>query len=111
MSEQQTKECPFCAEQVIVNAKKCKHCGEIIDVTLRMAEDAKKASSRNPMVFMNAGGGGASAAAASASSGNGNMAKRNFPHFLHCLVTIFTMGMWLPIWILHYLFRDKNYYW
>lgn len=38
-----TKPCPFCAESVLVEAKKCKHCGEIIDVTLRAAEEAKRA--------------------------------------------------------------------
>ncbi len=26
-----TKACPFCAEQILVNAKKCKHCGEFLD--------------------------------------------------------------------------------
>lgn len=32
-----TKECPFCGEQVLTVAKKCKHCGEILDVALRVA--------------------------------------------------------------------------
>jgi hypothetical protein len=55
---------------VLVVAKKCKHCGETIDVVLRTAEEAKRASekgSATPMVFMNAGGGGAAAASSSSS--------------------------------------------
>lgn len=28
-----TKECPFCAETILVKAKKCKHCGEFLDGT------------------------------------------------------------------------------
>jgi len=58
-----TKECPYCGEQVLAVAKKCKHCGEIIDVTHRLAQEAKRASERRPAnVYMNAGGGAASAA-------------------------------------------------
>lgn len=26
-----TKECPFCSERILVNAKKCKHCGEFLE--------------------------------------------------------------------------------
>lgn len=31
----QTKACPFCAEEILLDAKKCKHCGEILDETLK----------------------------------------------------------------------------
>jgi hypothetical protein len=58
------KECPYCSENIKHTAKKCKHCGEILDVVLRAAEDAKK----GPSVYMNAGGGGGGAAAASSST-------------------------------------------
>ena len=34
MSNEGKKKCPFCAEEVLVDAKKCKHCGEILDPTL-----------------------------------------------------------------------------
>lgn len=66
------KDCPFCSEPIKYDAKKCRHCGETIDVALRMAEDARRGSgsSNQPMVFMNAGGGGGAAAAA-ASGGSG----------------------------------------
>lgn len=34
-----TKECPFCAELILVQARKCKHCGEFLDKT---AEPTRK---------------------------------------------------------------------
>jgi hypothetical protein len=95
-----TRKCPFCAELISAEAKKCKHCGETVDVALRAAEEAKRAQA-NPMVFMNAGGGGGSAVVAPE--------KRKFPHLIHFILTLFT-GVWGIIWILHYIFRDKNYY-
>ncbi|MGD1046640.1 MAG: hypothetical protein ABR936_15135 [Bacteroidota bacterium] len=30
-----TKKCPFCAEEIQIDAKKCKHCGEILDSSLK----------------------------------------------------------------------------
>ena len=60
MSEnEELKECHFCAEKIKVNAKKCKHCGETIDILLRVAEEAKN-SNNSPNVYMNAGGGASS---------------------------------------------------
>jgi DNA-directed RNA polymerase subunit RPC12/RpoP len=46
-STQATQDCPFCGEQILTKAKKCKHCGETIDVTLRAAEEARR-ESRKP---------------------------------------------------------------
>lgn len=40
---QETKACAFCGEMVKAVAKKCKHCGETIDVALRVAEEAQRA--------------------------------------------------------------------
>ena len=96
-----TTECPYCAEQISPKAKKCKHCGEILDATMRELEVIK---SMKQNVYMNAGGGGGAAVAAVPVS------KAKFPHLAHFLVTLLTMGGWAIIWILHYLFRDKNHY-
>ena len=59
---QQTQECPFCAEHISVRAKKCRHCGETIDVALRVAEEAKR------QVQSGGGGGGGGGAASSATT-------------------------------------------
>ena len=47
-------ECPFCAEFISERAKKCRHCGETLDVALRRAEEALRASERGSNVYMNA---------------------------------------------------------
>lgn len=46
--------CPFCDELISARAKKCKHCGETVDVALRKAEEALRASERSGNVYMNA---------------------------------------------------------
>jgi hypothetical protein len=35
-------ECPFCREDIRDGAKRCKHCGETLDVTMRAAEEAER---------------------------------------------------------------------
>jgi TM2 domain-containing membrane protein YozV len=37
-------ECPFCGEAIKAHAKKCKHCGEILDPVLRMSQEGSKSS-------------------------------------------------------------------
>ena len=32
---EKTRKCPYCSEQVLIEAMKCKHCGEILDPKLR----------------------------------------------------------------------------
>jgi len=51
----ETVECPFCAERISARAKKCRFCGETLDVALRRAEEALRATERSSSnVFMNA---------------------------------------------------------
>lgn len=95
--QENTKVCDFCGEKVLAVAKKCKHCGEILDVVLRAAADARTVA--QPNVFMNAGGGAAT-----------QIPKHSFPHVWHFLGTVITGGLWAIIWLLHYISRDRNYY-
>lgn len=90
----QTKECPYCAEIINIKAKKCKHCNEILDAQMRDIDLLKKSSS--PIIVNN-------------NNNNNDNKKKNFPHLFHFIVTLFT-GFWLIVWIMHYLLRDKNYY-
>ena len=36
LQNSETKPCPFCAETIHINAKKCKHCGEFLDTQRRV---------------------------------------------------------------------------
>lgn len=44
--------CPYCDELISSKAKKCKHCGEILDPQLREIEFLKNQKSQS-QVFMN----------------------------------------------------------
>lgn len=95
---ERTKECGFCGESIKMIAKKCKHCGETLDATLRVAEEAQRAANQTGNVYMNA------------SNAQPAQQLRPFPWLGHLLLTLLTLGWWAPVWILHYLFRNKNYY-
>lgn len=90
--EDPLKPCPFCAEPVKVQAKRCKHCGETLDAAMRSAEEAKtlaKMASRR--------GGDVSV------SQSVTVRTGGFPHVLHLVITVCTCGLWLPVWITHYI--------
>ena len=39
--DQESRQCPYCAEDIKVAAKKCKHCGELLDPILRESSAPK----------------------------------------------------------------------
>lgn len=109
MSENATHiSCPYCSEEISASAKKCKHCGEFIDAAMREIEALKN---QKQSVFMNAGGGASSSSSSAAASGGATEPQlRPYRHWLHLLLTVLTAGLWLPVWILLYLFRNKRVY-
>jgi RNA polymerase subunit RPABC4/transcription elongation factor Spt4 len=99
-NNQETKACPYCSELILATAKKCKHCGEILDQQMRDIDLLKKQSSA---VVVNNNN----------NNNNSNQAyvlKRNYPWFWHFILTLCTGGAWLVVWIILYIFRDKNIY-
>jgi hypothetical protein len=88
---------------VLAVAKKCKHCGETLDVALRAAEESRRIAE---MAGRSGGGGGGGAATANTTVVIGDrFGPRPFPHVLHLVLTFFTCGLWLPVWIIHYLIK------
>lgn len=87
------KECPFCSEEIKSTAKKCKHCGEILDPVLRASEERKQSSNTGPTVVL-----------------NDRQPDKKFPHLIHFILSLLTVGAWVVIWIIHYLVRDRSHY-
>lgn len=104
-----TIDCPYCAEPINAKSKKCRHCGEILDPQMREIEFLKS-QRHSPQVFMNSGGGASSSSAAAAVATNGIDTLKRFPHWFHILFTVISGGIWLPFYILFYVFRNKRYY-
>jgi hypothetical protein len=94
-TEVERVECPFCAELIFARAKKCRFCNEMIDPVLRRVDEtARTAGPSN--VYMNA---------AVATSH-----RHPFPHGAHILVSFLTLGLWLPIYLLLFLVRNRAAY-
>jgi ribosomal protein L37AE/L43A len=75
IQQDSTAPCPYCREPIQREARKCKHCGEMLD-----GSRSAHASARATVVVYHE--------------------PRGFDHSLHLIMTLVTCGMWLPVWIL-----------
>ncbi len=60
-----------------------------------------------PVIF-NISGGSSSSASSASSGGPIVLVQKPFSHGLHLLITIFTAGLWLPVWILLAIFHKDT---
>ena len=86
--------CKFCDERVSIKAKKCKHCGELLDDNMREIEELKKIqlASDNNLIINN--------------NNNNSGGGYRMPHLFHFIMTILTGGLWLVVWIIHGLLNS-----
>lgn len=85
-------DCAFCGEEILTKAKKCKHCGEVLDVALRAAEEAKSEARRDTGRGRDRGS-------------SVNIDQRifvqghsaGFNHGMHLVLDLLTLGAWFPI--------------
>lgn len=82
-----TKLCEYCSEPIQAAAKKCRHCGEILDPALRSAEEAKRialSGGNTPIVVNNNVSSSASAAAVATGVQRRSLVRQFYRFLLVC---------------------------
>jgi hypothetical protein len=101
----ETMACPFCNERISKNAKKCRFCGETVDVALRAAEEARNEARRSSRRRDRDSGNNQQVVINQHSERHERIVvSHSFPHGLHLLLTVLTCGLWLPIWLTIFFF-------
>ena len=86
-------ECPFCAETISLHARKCKHCGEMLDPTLRASAEAQRASGGVQIVNVVEGGRASASAVAVASAEANNENGSCLQQGCGCLILLIIIGV------------------
>ena len=106
-----SKSCPFCGEQILISAVKCRHCNELLDPGLRAAMQSAYPPQPQPQYPPQLGYPPApivvmpQTAVHVATHQTVVVQSPPFNHMLHFILTVLTCGGWLPIWILLWLLR------
>lgn len=108
MSDEIRVSCPFCAEQILPTAKKCRFCNEILDDDL-LASRVSEISDVVRMAGNKAVKGARHILKKDLSRQSVyNPFKRNFPHTGYLAISFFTAGLFIPIYVYHYVSRDRS---
>lgn len=97
--------CPWCVEPIVKGSPKCKHCGEVLSSRVCTLLGVHRALQTNALCN-------------EYSPQNDTMhnpinngdPRRKFPHAIHLVITLLSVGTWIPIWLAHYSLRDRAYY-
>ncbi|MBY0460977.1 MAG: GYF domain-containing protein [Gemmataceae bacterium] len=108
-TERATKECPFCSESISIRAKRCPVCGETVDVAMRAAEEAQREAKKARREAEDARDEARRRPRRSRRTYIYNDRPRpTCPHALHLVLTVLTLGAWLPIWIIHWIVVEAS---
>jgi tRNA_anti-like len=104
-----TKSCPYCSEQILATARKCKHCGEMLDEAGALA--AAIAPRKGRRDEDEADNGESRAQRGPRGAGHTTVivnTPKEFPHLVHLIMSFFTCGAWLPVYAIHGLVASRG---
>ena len=122
MSEVEDVACPFCEGEISPTAKKCRHCGEWVAGQCRKCGASVRgrwaaqslcancepvAAATVPQVVQHIEATGGRMLACNQCGFQTMHLQRRPNHTLHLLLTVFTVGVWLPAWALVCLFNER----
>jgi predicted RNA-binding Zn-ribbon protein involved in translation (DUF1610 family) len=81
-------ECPMCAETISIRAKRCRHCGELLNESHREADAAERLSDRNDA---------ANRALGIVVDGPPSLLTRPFNPLTDIALSVLSLGLWIPI--------------
>jgi DNA-directed RNA polymerase subunit RPC12/RpoP/membrane protein YdbS with pleckstrin-like domain len=99
-SSPETRECPYCGEDILAKAKKCKHCGELLDSSLRAERNSAPS---HPSQSSGAGAKQSSGPEKTEFESHPAMFRNNPIGFVFAIILIIAYGLGLLILLIWWL--------